>query len=64
MNWMIKWEDVSASMSSDERKSSISKKKKSLLNNIEKSEETASLASVDVSTINAKAVVYKVKSNK
>ena len=58
---MIKWEDVSASMSSDERKSSISKKKKGLLNNIEKSEETASLTSVDVSTINTKAVVYKVK---
>jgi transcription initiation factor TFIIIB Brf1 subunit/transcription initiation factor TFIIB len=60
MNWLIKWEDVSLSMSSDERRSSISKKKKNLLNSVEKTEETASLASIDVNTTNSKAVVYKV----
>lgn len=67
MNWLIKWEDVSASMASDERKLSISKrvkgvKKKSLLNHftLEKNDETISLGSTDLINVDSKAVVYKV----
>lgn len=63
MNWLIKWEDVSASMLSDEKRKPNNKKKKYLLNYHEqkKDPERASLISMDLSSTNARTVVYKVR---
>lgn len=65
MNWLIKWEDVSASMLSDEKRKPYSKKKKYLLNHHDqkKDPEAVSLTSIDLSSTNARTVVYKVKNN-
>lgn len=68
MNWLIKWQDVSTTMSSNERKTSLGKKKKALLNqnyylNENKqqlADDSVSLTSIDLRCSNSKAVVYKV----